>query len=338
MDQKNNMELLKKNLLDIHQQSITIASKIIEEQTSQATKRAYNGDIIYIKAWLNAMGFSGLITKHEIISFIIQHSEGLNPFIDQQLVDKGYKEKLGPHKLATIKRRLVSLSLFLEKNQEHNPIKDKDIRILLTKLTKKHGISKSAGKAITKNILDDMLATCNIDKLIDLRDYTLLLFGWGTGGRRRSEIVNALVKDLIPDIYGGFTYTLPTSKNDQTGNGSVVPLKGKVASAMHVWLDKAKINEGHIFRSVKKGSVLGGKLSCDSVYRIVSKRLQLAGYDQKDFCAHSLRSGFVTEAGRRNKPLGDVMAMTTHKTIPTVMKYYKAGSAIHNSAAYMADE
>jgi hypothetical protein len=42
---------------------------------------------------------------------------------------------------------------------------------------------------------------------------------------------------------------------------------------------------------------------------IVKRRAQLAGLEG-DFGAHSLRSGFVTEAGRQNIPLGDTMAMT----------------------------
>ena len=335
-------EIIKTNILslieNIHQRSIERANKVIEEQTSEITKYGYTRDMIYIKAWFTAMNFTGHITKTEILSFIMQHIEGLDPYIDHLMVEQGYKKKLGPHKLATIKRRLIALSLTLDKYQVHNPIHDEDIKMLLIKLTKKHGVSKPAGKAITKNILDDMLATCNLDKLIDLRDYALLLFAWGTGGRRRSEIVNALLQNLVPDIHGGFTYTLPTSKNDKTGKGHVVPLKGKVASAMHMWLEKSGINEGNIFRSVPKGGKIGGKLLGDSIHRIVTKRLKMAGYESYQFCAHSLRSGFVTEAGRRNKPLGDVMAMTTHRNVSTVMKYYQAGAIIHNSAAYMADE
>jgi hypothetical protein len=42
---------------------------------------------------------------------------------------------------------------------------------------------------------------------------------------------------------------------------------------------------------------------------IVKRRAQLAGLEG-DFGAHSLRSGFVTEAGRQNIPLGATMAMT----------------------------
>lgn len=82
---------------------------------------------------------------------------------------------------------------------------------------------------------------------------------------------------------------------------------------------------------------IGNALSDIEVYRIVKLRLKKAGYDSTQYSAHSLRSGFVTEAGKRQKPLGDVMAMTTHKNVTTVMRYYQAGNIINNSASNLAD-
>ena len=79
-----------------------------------------------------------------------------------------------------------------------------------------------------------------------------------------------------------------------------------------------------------------GGLSPIDVHRIVRRRIKAAGYDEKSFGAHSLRSGFVTEGGRRGKPLGDIMAMTGHKSVHTAMRYYQVGSIINNSAANLA--
>jgi integrase len=65
---------------------------------------------------------------------------------------------------------------------------------------------------------------------------------------------------------------------------------------------------------------------------IVKRRAQLAGLEG-DFGAHSLRSGFVTEAGRQNVPLGDTMAMTGHRLIQTVMRYFQTGAIGQTRAA-----
>ncbi|MCY1433547.1 Phage integrase family protein [compost metagenome] len=63
----------------------------------------------------------------------------------------------------------------------------------------------------------------------------------------------------------------------------------------------------------------------------------MAGLDG-DWAAHSLRSGFVTEAGRQGVPLGEVMAMTEHRSVGTVMGYFQAGALLNSRAtALFAD-
>ena len=56
----------------------------------------------------------------------------------------------------------------------------------------------------------------------------------------------------------------------------------------------------------------------------MQRRARLAG-PASDWAGHSLRSGFVTEAGRQVVPLGEVMAMTEHRGVGTVMGYFQAG-------------
>jgi integrase len=319
-------------------QSVNRAFEIAKEYTSENTRRSHTGDLGYWQAWLSAIGFSfeDRIEEQEVATFIVQHIEGLDQRVDEKLVEQGHKQRVGSHSLATIKRRVASLSIFLELAKRPNPCRSKDIKMLLSKLTKKYGTSKPSGKAITKDILDDMLDTCT-DKLIDIRDRALLLFAWASGGRRRSEVSTARLENLTRTNDNDFIYLIARSKTDQSGAGHHVPIKGRAAYALENWLTAANIKEGAIFRAVKKGGHVGKALSDEDIYRIVHARLKKAGYNAHDFCAHSLRSGFVTEAGRRGKPLGDVMALTTHKNVSTVMKYYQAGNILNNSASNLAD-
>jgi integrase len=320
-------------------QATSRSTEILNECTSENTLLAHNGDLVYWQAWLGAIGFSfyNHITITEIKTFIIQHAEGLDSQVDKKLVELSFKEKLGTHKLSTIKRRVASLSVFLDKHKLPNDCHNQEIKDLLNKLTKKYGGSKPAGKAITKDILDDMLKACNKNKLIDLRDKALLLFTWASGGRRRSEVAAADMKNLTPTPENGYTYNITKSKTDQEQKGHTVPINGRAAQVLAEWLSVSKITTGAIFRAIGKGEQLGKALSPIDVYRIAKKRLKLAGYDESQYGAHSLRSGFVTEAGRKAKPLGDVMAMTTHKNVGTVMRYYQAGNVSNNSASNLAD-
>jgi hypothetical protein len=67
---------------------------------------------------------------------------------------------------------------------------------------------------------------------------------------------------------------------------------------------------------------------------IVKRRAQLAGLEGA-FGAHSHRSGFVTEAGRQNIPLGDTMAMTGHRSIQPVMRCFQTGAIGQTRAAWL---
>ena len=51
-----------------------------------------------------------------------------------------------------------------------------------------------------------------------------------------------------------------------------------------------------------------------------------------------MRSGFVSEAGRRNIPIGDVMAMTEHRKVDTVLGYYRSGELAQNPVGNLLDE
>ena len=54
---------------------------------------------------------------------------------------------------------------------------------------------------------------------------------------------------------------------------------------------------------------------------IVKRRAALAGL-KGNFGAYSLRSGFVTEAGKRGVPLPAVMAMNEHRSVTSVIGYF----------------
>ena len=110
----------------------------------------------------------------------------------------------------------------------------------------------------------------------------------------------------------------------QLSNSPFAYMGGSIAAeALREWLSSAEISNGAIFRRLWKATV-GPALSPAAVGEIVRKRARLASLDG-DWAGHSLRAGFVTEAGRRNIPIGDVMAMTEHRKVDTVLGYYRSG-------------
>jgi hypothetical protein len=52
-----------------------------------------------------------------------------------------------------------------------------------------------------------------------------------------------------------------------------------------------------------------------------------------DFGAHSLRSGYVTEAGRQNVPIREAMGLTGHRSLVTFLRYFQSGAVTATRAA-----
>jgi site-specific recombinase XerD len=71
--------------------------------------------------------------------------------------------------------------------------------------------------------------------------------------------------------------------------------------------------------------VVAEALEPQAVRAIVKRRAALAGL-KGDYSAQSLRSGFMTEAGRQNVPLGEAMALTGHRSVQTAVRYFQAGA------------
>jgi integrase len=262
--------------------------------------------------------------------------------VDQALVTSGLKAKLGPWSLATVRHRVAVLSTAHRLKHMTNPCEQSGIRTVLSRASSaaiKRGERPRKKTAITLAELEAMLATCD-DSLEGLRDRALLCFGFASGGRRRSEVAAADLRDLRRIGPQGFIYRLELSKTQQAGVTATStpdkPVLDRATLALEAWVAATGITEGAIFRRLWKDR-LGPALSPAAVGEIVQRRARLAGLEG-DFGGHSLRSGFVTEASRQGIPLPAIMAMTEHRAVSSVMGYFRTGGTALNPAARLLDE
>jgi integrase len=267
----------------------------------------------------------------------------LPPEIDALLVAQGYKGKTGAYALNTLVHRLAVLSKAHQNLNVDNPCNHTQVRELLKNVRSGHakrGVKPHKQAALTKEPLQAVLATCD-ESPRGKRDRALLLFGWASGGRRRSEIAGATLENLRKVGSRGYIYTLTYSKTNQDGKvnpNDDKPIAGIAAQALEAWLEVSAITEGPIFRRILKGGrILDEGLDPTAIRKIVKQRCLQAGL-VGDFSAHSLRSGFVTEAGRRRMDTADAMAMTGHRNYETFMGYYRAEDPLNREASRMLDE
>ena len=96
----------------------------------------------------------------------------------------------------------------------------------------------------------------------------------------------------------------------------------------------ADIVEGPIFRRLTPHGRLTSKaLSAQSVALIVKARAAAAGYDPSLFAGHSLRAGFLTEAGRQGANLFKMKEHSRHKSLEMLSEYVRDQEVFRNHAA-----
>ena len=323
--------------------------ELLAEAAAANTTRSYAAALRYWAGWHRArFGIELTLPLSEavVIQFLVDHIQRKNKAglvselpssVDQALVAAGLKAKLGPLKLSTVTQRVAVLSTAHKLKRLDNPCERASVRTLLSRARRsavKRGERPTKKTAITRPELEAMLATCD-DSMEGLRDRALLCFGFASGGRRRSEIAAADLRDLRRIGPQGFIYRLEHSKTQQAGvtasSAPGKPILDRAAHALEAWLAASGITGGAIFRRLWKQRV-GPALSPAAVGEIVQRRAKLAGLEG-DFGGHSLRAGFVTEASRQGVPLPAIMAMTEHRAVSSVMGYFQTGSAETNPAA-----
>lgn len=319
--------------------------------TPSATWIAYAKGLRYVGAWMQlrlGVPLSLPVSVAHVQLFILDHfghpervatgrgepalvlKNRMPPEVDQALVKAGYKAEPGLHKMSTVDHRVTVLSWVHNEKGLNSPCQEPSVRRLLAdcrKLAKEMGQGPKKKTAATQEGLDAMLATCD-ESLEGLRDRALLLFGWASGGRRRSEISLAEVRDL--EWLGPETAVF-RMRRSKTSDEGPKPVKGEAAVALKRWLEAAKINDGALFRRVW-GPTVGERLSAHAAAAIVKRRAAQAALPG-DFAGHSLRRGFVTEAGLNDVPLAQTMAMTGHRLTRTIVGYTDVSDVLTSKAA-----
>jgi integrase len=200
---------------------------------------------------------------------------------------------------------------------------------------------RKSKKPITADILEEILKTCQghpplRPSLKDVRDAAIVMLGFASGGRRRSELANLRLSQLqfeepvLADPQDPDSQYLPClslslgrTKTEDAQDENDVVLIGRPVRALSRWLQVANITNGPVFRSIDQwGHLRDRALSAQSINLIIKERIKKAGLNPDDYSAHGLRSGFLTEAANRDIPLQDAMLQSRHKSVIQASRYY----------------
>lgn len=188
--------------------------------------------------------------------------------------------------------------------------------------------------ALLNTMVAAMVSHCSATKA-GLRDRALLLIGFA-GALRRSELVAIRVEHLVW-TQEGVTITIPKSKTDQEGQGQAVAIPNgrqlRPVDALLEWLQVSGINDGPVFRCLRRGGHLAPEaLDADSVARLVKDYARRTGLDPSHFSAHSLRSGFLTSAALAGANVLKMAEVSRHKKLDTLRGYVQAAERYKDHA------
>jgi len=304
--------------------------KYVARASAASTVRAYRSDWQLFNAWCAARGYRPLPATPEVTSAYLA-----------EIADIGTSFSAGrPLAKASIERRLAAI-VFVHRAAGLEPPTTQAGAATLTTMMRGIRNAKRANKPGSKrpadaDVLRDIIRGITGDTMLDLRDRALLTMGM-MGAFRRSELVGIRIEDVTPHPRG-LSVTIPYSKTDQDGKGhSVAILEGRriePARHYHAWIEAAGLSEGRVFRRLTPhGRVTDTALSEQSVALVVKKRAAVVGYDPTLFAGHSLRAGFLTEAGRAGATLFKMKEHSRHKSIEMLSAYVRDEEAFRNHAA-----
>jgi integrase len=325
---------------------------LAQQGMGENTLRALASDLAYLEAWAMAATGAPLpwpASEGLALKFVAHHlwdpikrdtdpQHGMPAEVAAQLRTAELLRSAGPHAPSTVKRRLASWGTLHRWKGQEGPLASPSLRSAL-RLAVRASVrprQRKSKRAITRDVLDRLLGTCSSDRLADTRDLAILLLAFASGGRRRSEVARLRVEQLsdepaVPlDPSDPTSPTLPclaiqlgrtkTGVADEAGRALLV---GPPVAALREWLERADISKGPIFRAIDRWEAVEERaLTPQSINLIVKHRCAMAGLDSREFSAHGLRAGYLTEAARRGVALPEAMQQSQHRSVQQAASYY----------------
>jgi integrase len=340
-------------------QDVETLRHLVNEGMGENTLRALTSDLAYLQAWSLATTKDTLpwpAPEALLLKFVAHHlwqpqqrdvdpDHGMPDIVAQSLREQGFLRSTGPHAPDTVRRRLSSWSTLTKwrglTGSFSSPALNAAIRLAVraTPLPRK----RKSAKAVTGEVLAKLLATCAGENLRDIRDRAILMVGFASGGRRRSEIAGLQTDQLTTEgpvtVDGGsplpsLSIHLGRTKTSGADDDEVVYLTGRPVDALNTWLVAARIRSGSVFRAIDRwGNISRRALDPKAINDILKQRAALAGLEPSEFSAHGLRSGYLTEAANRGIPLPEAMEQSRHRSVQQASSYYNSATRRSGKAA-----
>ncbi|UFW92028.1 site-specific integrase (plasmid) [Bradyrhizobium barranii] len=325
---------------------------LAKEGIGENSLRALASDLAYLEGWARTATAEPLpwpAPEALALKFVAHHMwdpakretdprHGMPAEIAQSMRTAGLMRSTGPHAPNTLKRRLASWATLHRWKGIEGPFASPGLRsaVRLAVRASMRPRQRKCKRAVTSDILDRLLATCSTDRLADTRDLAILLLAFASGGRRRSEVARLRVEQITDEpavqldpqnpesgLLACAAVQLGRTKTGNFDDEGKVLIVGPPVEALREWLERADIASGPVFRAIDRWDAVDERaLTPQSINLILKRRCAMAGLNEKEFSAHGLRSGYLTEAARRGIALPEAMQQSQHRSVQQAASYY----------------
>lgn len=185
---------------------------LAREGIGENSLRALASDLAYLEAWAQAATGAALpwpASESLALKFVAHHlwdparreadpQHGMPADVAAALRESEMLRSTGPHAPSTVKRRVASWGTLHRWKGQEGPLASPSLRsaLRLAVRASTRPRRRKSMRAVTRDVLDRLLATCSSDRLADTRDLAILLLAFASGGRRRSEVARLRVEQL----------------------------------------------------------------------------------------------------------------------------------------------
>jgi len=283
---------------------ITYLFKSLEGAYAPNTIRSYRSDYMHYSTWCHKYQYDPLDTHEDkFADYILEMGESLT--------------------VATIQRRVASLSSIFNLTKSTNPTKEPVVILTFKKLRRKFGRPQKQATPLTYDILTKLKNVCS-DDIVGLRNKLLLQLGYETM-RRRSEICQFKFEDLQHLGNHKHSLLMRYSKTDQYNQGKIIPISGKLFEMISKWSLAIDQDSGYILRSFKRNLSTNHSLTPASINHILKSLQKKAGLNQiGELSGHSFRVGAALDLLNKNIPLEKIMLRGGWKSETSAMRYLQS--------------
>ena len=297
---------------------IDVYIRSTEGAVSASTQRAVKADVKLYAAWCGERGLRALPARSTTVA----------AFVDAMASVRAP---------ATVRRYVSSIAAAHNAIGRGAPVRGKAVRLALRRMHRRRGRRQRQARGLTWPLRQRLLDAAG-GRLIDARNRALVAVAYDAM-LRRSELVGLRVCDMAEDVRGSGTLLVQRSKADPEGQGAVVYIARDTVALLTEWLARSGIQDGPLFRSVRKDGAVGERLHPSQVPRIFKAMARRAGLPPDvaaGLSGHSARVGAAQDMVASGIELPAILHAGRWKTTVMVNRYGERLLARRSGAAQLA--